>query len=180
MNLPIEFRRGDAQDLPFERGTFDGCVARFVLVHVAEPSRAIREMARVVRSSGRVVVRENDYDTLTIDGPDLDVTRKVLRARSDAFAHGTLGRQLPRLFAEAGLINITVNPVVILNRDFIATEEQLGMNFTTAAERAARAGDITVEESAAWLEYVRETSRAGQYLQTVTSFIVRGEKPMTM
>ncbi|MAG34434.1 MAG: ArsR family transcriptional regulator [Deltaproteobacteria bacterium] len=52
----IEFRRGNAHDLPLETDSVDATFAHMVLHSVEEPARAISEMARVVRPGGQVVV----------------------------------------------------------------------------------------------------------------------------
>lgn len=45
-------RWADAQDLPFEDGSFDAVTARHMLYHVPDPVRAISEARRVLRSGG--------------------------------------------------------------------------------------------------------------------------------
>ena len=49
---------GDALHLPFGDGVFDAVTIAFGLRNVADPERALREMARVVRPGGRLVVCE--------------------------------------------------------------------------------------------------------------------------
>src|SRR5438132_1786729 len=49
----IEFRQGDAQNLPFPDASFDRVVANFALLHLANPARACAEAARVLKSDGR-------------------------------------------------------------------------------------------------------------------------------
>ncbi|HEY3629572.1 MAG TPA: demethylmenaquinone methyltransferase [Jatrophihabitantaceae bacterium] len=49
---------GDALHLPFRDGTFDAVTISFGLRNVADPGQALREMARVVRPGGRLVVCE--------------------------------------------------------------------------------------------------------------------------
>ena len=49
----IEFREGDAQNLPFTGDTFERVLANFALLHVAEPERACTEVCRVLKSRGR-------------------------------------------------------------------------------------------------------------------------------
>ncbi|MGQ0574063.1 MAG: demethylmenaquinone methyltransferase [Pseudonocardia sp.] len=48
----------DALHLPFCDGAFDAVTISFGLRNVADPDRALREMARVTRSGGRLVVCE--------------------------------------------------------------------------------------------------------------------------
>jgi len=55
---PPRFGCADAMALPFAAATFDFATVAFGIRNVAEPRVALREMARVVRPGGRVVVLE--------------------------------------------------------------------------------------------------------------------------
>lgn len=52
------FLAADALALPFATGTFDFATVAFGIRNVSDPRAALREMARVVRPGGRVVVLE--------------------------------------------------------------------------------------------------------------------------
>ena len=54
----IEFIEGDAQNLPFEDGSFDAVTIAFGLRNLADPVRGLREMRRVLKPSGKAVVLE--------------------------------------------------------------------------------------------------------------------------
>ncbi|PBC57972.1 class I SAM-dependent methyltransferase [Rhodococcus sp. ACPA1] len=54
----LDFVRGTAEALPFAPATFTLVFARFALHHLTEPKRAVVEMARVCRPSGRVAVMD--------------------------------------------------------------------------------------------------------------------------
>lgn len=56
--LEIHYETADAMDLPYEDNSFDIASISFGIRNVDEPVRALREMARVVRPGGRVVVIE--------------------------------------------------------------------------------------------------------------------------
>jgi demethylmenaquinone methyltransferase/2-methoxy-6-polyprenyl-1,4-benzoquinol methylase len=49
---------GDAQALPYEDDTFDGCCIAFGIRNVPDRRAALREMARVTKPSGRIAVLE--------------------------------------------------------------------------------------------------------------------------
>jgi SAM-dependent methyltransferase len=49
----IAFEQADAEELPFEAGSFDAVVANFVVHHLARPEKVFREVNRVLRSGGR-------------------------------------------------------------------------------------------------------------------------------
>lgn len=50
--------RADAQDLPFDAGTFDAVYTMTALGEIPDPRRALTEAARVLKPGGRLVVGE--------------------------------------------------------------------------------------------------------------------------
>ena len=54
---------GDALGLPFPDGTFDAVTISFALRNVVDPDAALRELARVTRPGGRLVVCEFSHPT---------------------------------------------------------------------------------------------------------------------
>jgi demethylmenaquinone methyltransferase/2-methoxy-6-polyprenyl-1,4-benzoquinol methylase len=54
----INFVQGDAMNLPFEDNSFDAATISFGLRNVQDPDKALREMYRVVKPGGRIVVAE--------------------------------------------------------------------------------------------------------------------------
>jgi len=52
----LDWHVGDATQLPFADGTFDVVLTRYSFHHMTTPAAALREMTRVCRKGGRVVV----------------------------------------------------------------------------------------------------------------------------
>jgi ubiquinone/menaquinone biosynthesis C-methylase UbiE len=69
--------RGDARELPYADATFDGAFLSKVLGEVPDQDAALRELARVLKPGGRLVVGETPLD------PHY-VTPRALRARAEA------------------------------------------------------------------------------------------------
>lgn len=62
----VSFVLGDAASVDFEDASFDGTITRFSFHHIPAPIRVFREMARLVRPGGWVVIG----DQITDDDPD--------------------------------------------------------------------------------------------------------------
>lgn len=54
--LPIEYRLGDAERLPFADGEFDAVVSTFGVMFASRPEAAAAEVARVCRKGGRIAL----------------------------------------------------------------------------------------------------------------------------
>jgi ubiquinone/menaquinone biosynthesis C-methylase UbiE len=108
----LEFVRGDAHELPFADGAFDLVYCRYVLEHLAKPSRALREMRRVLKPGGRVAVQENNIEINRFDPPcprfeSLWAKFGELQARLGGDAY--IGRRLFRLLRESGFRDIALS-----------------------------------------------------------------------
>lgn len=60
----LDARVADAQQLPIDDGTFDCVAANWMLYHVPDLDRALREVVRVLRPGGRLVAITNGRDHL--------------------------------------------------------------------------------------------------------------------
>ena len=52
----VDVRRGDIEALPIDDGLLDAAIVSLVLHHVPDPSRALREVSRVLKPAGRVLI----------------------------------------------------------------------------------------------------------------------------
>ena len=170
----LRFEVASGEQLPYGDATFDATFAARLLLHVADPLAVAREMARVVRPGGRVVLMDWDFETLAVDHPDRALTRRLLNWRCDN--HGGdnwSGRKLLGYTVAAGLGNLSVFPVVTIARDETAA---LTGTLWRAAEVARDRGGITPEEHDAWVSELKHRIAAGRFLASIVYFIVRGER----
>lgn len=56
MKLDIDYRHADAEQLPFEDGSFDAVISTFGVMFASRPEAAAAELARVVKKGGRLVL----------------------------------------------------------------------------------------------------------------------------
>jgi hypothetical protein len=78
---------------------------------VADIERTLTEMVQVTRPGGRVGVFDFDWETMVVESPDEETTRTAARTFAGAIRHGWIGRQLPRLFKEHGLVDVSLDAV---------------------------------------------------------------------
>lgn len=93
-----QYRVGDVHHLPFENAEFDVTLCHFLLMWCRDPALAAREMVRVTRPGGAVLIcAEPDYGG-RIDYPDLPLGAWQMEALRREGADPCLGRKLRGLF----------------------------------------------------------------------------------
>jgi ubiquinone/menaquinone biosynthesis C-methylase UbiE len=172
-NLPVEFRQGDIMGLEFADNTFDRARVEQVLQHIPRPEKGLAELQRVTKPGGLVAVLEPDWDTAVIDAADFEMSRQFTRFNSDSIAHGPIGRQLPRLFKEVGLVDVEVAPRVIAP-PYPAIREWI----TSNVDRAVEQGVMEEGRTRAWLDDLAARDRAGLFFAAFVMFQVTGTVPV--
>ncbi|RSN19567.1 SAM-dependent methyltransferase [Streptomyces sp. WAC 05977] len=59
LGRPVTLRRADAHDLPFDADSFDTVVCTLGLCAIPDDGKALREMARVLRPGGRLILLDH-------------------------------------------------------------------------------------------------------------------------
>jgi ubiquinone/menaquinone biosynthesis C-methylase UbiE len=172
LGLDIRFETANAASLPFEDRSFDACRAERVLLHVRNPDRVIAEMTRVTRPGGRIAVLDLDLDTVVVDHPDRDTTRVITRAYADVMPQGWIGRQLPRLFRQAGLTEVSVELMPML-----APLDFFRMLFSNHVSRLCADGVLDSDRAGRWWSQLAEVAGRGDFLSATVFFLTAGTRP---
>jgi len=96
----VEYRIGEAESLPLEDSSADYVFANMFLHHVDSPPAAIREMARILKPGGRLVITD-------LDRHEFDFLRTEHCDRWMGFDRPDVARW----FAEAGLVDVNIDCV---------------------------------------------------------------------
>jgi ubiquinone/menaquinone biosynthesis C-methylase UbiE len=105
----LTFQLGRAEQLPYPDCVFDTAYCRFLLEHLHHPSRALAEMARVVRPGGWIRALEWEPDALVMypNCPNVvEVWQAIYRFQASTGVDPRVGRRLYALFQAAGLIDV--------------------------------------------------------------------------
>lgn len=186
--INTEFRVGDAEGLPLEDHSVDGVRVDRVLQYVADPGRAIRELARVTRPDGIVVAADTDWRASVFDCDDLELTERVEDAWAATRAHGRIGSQLYGLFVRAGLRDVRVFPHNIAHtqtypgaagptRRAPEYPEYPADIIAAFAAQAVEAGAVTAAEASQWIALQDTAADEHRFFRFVAMFVVTGHTP---
>jgi SAM-dependent methyltransferase len=180
LDAPVEFAVGDAQNLDFPDGTFDGCRSERTLQWVDSPEAALAEFMRVTRRGGTVVVIDTDWGTFAPYHPDPATTARIQAALFGRRPGFTIGRRLRSLFVNAGLddVRVTAGTHLVLDWDPATQPGPPGFPpFAIILQGIAESGTVSEEEAAIWAEQLAQTARDGHFCASLTMFAVAGRKP---
>ena len=173
LGLPIRFATGDIMKLDFPDESFDACRTERCLIYVPDAGQAIAEMVRVTKPGGRIGIVDVDFETVVIDHPDPEMSRRVTDAARDALIDGRLGRKMPRLLREAGLRDVTMSGHTI----FLPTLELNEVVFTGNLAAAVGRGELSEEQVARWWQQLRDMAAAGPLASCLTFFVASATRP---
>jgi ubiquinone/menaquinone biosynthesis C-methylase UbiE len=163
----VEYALADAAELPLGDGVLDAYRAERVYQHLADPAAALAEAHRVLAADGRIVLMDQDWDGLLIDGEPKEVTRAMIQGHSDSFRNPWIGRSYRRLLSEAGFTNVTVHGELVP----ITTPPLAELMPKLAADAAVEAGAVDPDDAARWLADQRARLEEGTFFAAMTHFI---------
>src|SRR5882757_6779211 len=145
--------------------------ARALGMSAPVPPAVVNEIYRVLQPGGRAAAFEFDLGTSVLDHPDRSTTRTILDYVTDAALDGWIGRQLPRLYREAGFSDVSAVPYPV------SSDYDLFM-FTMRRPLAQLVHDrvLTARDVVHWLREFEELHRAGHYLGGSVGYLVTETK----
>ncbi len=172
----VSVSRGNVTELQMPPESYDAVTCTQVLLYVADVEKALGQMVRVLRPGGRLAVLETDWRGVVMNSSHPGVTDSVFRAWDDTVPSPNLPVRLNRLMRAAGLENIRVTAIPLLNTDYdpglfsVSTLDWMGSN-------AVRQGAVTREESRKWQDDLEGLGREGKYFFCVNRFLFIGSRP---
>lgn len=163
----VSFQVGDACELPFAEAAFDRVVANQVLLHLADPWRAVAEMRRVLGPGGLLSIGEWDWDSTCLALTDRELGRRFTHLLCDQMNNGLIARELHWQLARRGFTHVAVTPQLRLCREPGAVHQWL---IEPVTRELVRTGALTPEEGRLLLEDLRERAGNGRYFLARTYY----------
>ena len=132
-------------------------------------------MVRLTRPGGSVLAFDFDSEQTVVDAPDPVLVRRIADVLDAAVPHPWIGRQLFRLFQEAGLRDVRVVPhaLCLSGAEGFAAYQRLNQG---SIDRAVQAGQISASEVAAWWAALEQAAEAETFFWAILGFIAVGHK----
>jgi ubiquinone/menaquinone biosynthesis C-methylase UbiE len=163
----VSFQVGDACELPFADASFDRVVASQILLHLADPWRAVAEMRRVLGPGGLLSVGEWDWDSMCLALTDRELGRRFTHLLCDQMNNGLIARELDWQLARRGFTHVAVTPQLRLCREPGAVHQWL---IEPVTRELVRTGALTPEEGGFLLADLHERARDGRYFLARTYY----------
>jgi SAM-dependent methyltransferase len=143
----VRFIEASATDTGLPAESFDLVFCRFLLIHLAEPEKALREMRRLLKPDGILVCEDGDLTSAGSEPPSAlgafaDLWGRLGPKRGVDY---TLGRRLFQMIQAAGFLS----PEVTFNQPVVArgeTKRLLELSVAEAGPAFVQSGLITMEE----------------------------------
>jgi ubiquinone/menaquinone biosynthesis C-methylase UbiE len=175
----VTVQEADAYRLPFADATFDAAHCERVLMHLDDPTAALREMRRVVKPGGVVVAGETHWHGWQIDSPDHEAMELLIDRFTAGVRQPRMGLTLNRRMHEAGLVGREIVLVTLVGTRY---EEftQFGFRLDVVAEALVAEGRIDRERVDAVLGQLAQASAEESLtVAAVAYFIVAGRVPVS-
>jgi ubiquinone/menaquinone biosynthesis C-methylase UbiE len=173
---------GEAEQLPFEDGSFDFVYSRFLLEYLPDKQQAVNEFARVCRSGGVVILQDLDGQLVNHYPPDPIFEQSLTRALTILSRTGfdpNVGRKLHYLARRASLSpsHVQIEPYHLIAGSIPPRERaRWAVKLEIAARAAEREGlehaDIAAEHFLHYLD--RPDTTTFSNLFTVAAIKPRG------
>jgi SAM-dependent methyltransferase len=166
--------------LPFADASFDLVYSHNLLECLAAPDLFAREVARVLRPGGRVVIGHWDWESQLFDGFDRARVRRLVAAFADwqqawmAHADGWMGRRLWGVFNATSSFDGVVAARVLTNTVFDAPF--LGYENAHAMRSLAKRGLVEASDVDDFLREQQQLHEQGRYFYSITGFAYVGSR----
>ena len=169
------FTLGNAYDLPCENEVFDVIMSSQVFEYLDDVPRALREMFRVLKSGGRVLIHGTGWGALLWHSRDRERMARILEIWDGHLADPMMPETMARKLRDAGFANVQVEPIVHVE----TTYEPNSMSAILAKFVGGYlvSQGVSQAEADAWAEELPDLGADGDYFFSSNEYVFTARKP---
>ena len=169
----VQFQNLDVTHLPLPDGSLDIALATQVYEYVPAVASALKELARVLRPGGRVLLVDTDWESAVWASRDDQRMRHVLETWNEHIPWPQLPRSLVQILQQAGFQDVQVEVMPLLNTRFDLHTYSAGMLDVIGAFVTGRNG-LSAQEVMDWQADVRSMDAHSGYFFSLNRYVFTG------
>jgi ubiquinone/menaquinone biosynthesis C-methylase UbiE len=175
----LTFAVQDGRFLPYPDAAFDLTAAVTVLCHLTERDAVLREMVRVTRPGGTILLVDGEYAANQIQHPDPELTARVLEGwRAGSIDDPYLVRQVVSFVQAADLEPGAVRGYVHVEAGRVDEATSFIWQWALFAARTAVAtGSVAQAEADRWIAGLRDLNQRSEMFGSVTYIGITARRP---
>ncbi len=156
-----------AEGIPVPDASLDSVICQNVIECVRDRAGLLREIRRVLRPGGTVVVGHHDFDGVLLASDDRALTRRLVHGYADHVqgwqdaSEGQMGRLLPGLAASAPFTNVVTETVLFVDLA-LSRESYARIHLDGMVAVSPRFG-VSAQQGQDWLAAMRTRSDRGAF-----------------
>ena len=171
----VEIIDGTANEIPVPDNSLDGAVSLQVFEYLDDIPGAVKEAYRVLKSGGRVVIGDMNWDTLAWFSDSNDRMVKLIKAWDQHLTERCVPAILPNILESAGFVVERVQPTTF--SDTTLKPDGLANMLIHLIERYAVENSLVADgEAQTWADEQRSLAKAGRFFFSLTHFVVSARK----
>jgi arsenite methyltransferase len=175
-NANVELHQGTATALPVPDESCDRALSVQVFEYVDDVPAALREIRRVLRPGGRLVLWDVDWGTVSWHAGDRDLMERALAAFDRHLVHPSLPRTLSADLRDAGFEDVQMEAHAFATNELIP-DAYGGAMVSMLRSYVAGQGGMSPEDANAWRDEQHALAAAGRFFFSVTQFCFSATRP---
>ncbi len=169
-----------SQGLPFDDGKFEVIFSKNVLECIPDKLTLLKEIHRVLKNDGQIVIAHFDWDSQTIDGNDKEFIRKMVHCFGDwqqawmTDSDAWMGRRLWSTINASQLFEGQIHSYVLTNTEFCPP--YYGYERIADFRSMVEQGLIDKEKYEKFYREMKARSERGEYFYSITMYVYVGKK----